>query len=201
MVRVISGKYKRRLLKTLSGTDITRPTSDRVKENLFNILSFDIQGAIVWDLFAGSGALGIEALSRGAQHVTFVEQSAGACQIISENLRTLGIPSEQYRLVSGSVTDFLQAHARAAEKSSANNAALVSVVLADPPYQSNWYDEALDLLAATKVCAPECLVVLEMNSDRILSHSDELTWQLEDERKYGLAQLQFWRFLKEGGMK
>ena len=201
MVRVISGKYKRRLLKTLSGTDVTRPTSDRVKENLFNILSFDIQGAIVWDLFAGSGALGIEALSRGAQHVTFVEQSPAACRIISENLRTLGVPSERFRLVSGSVTDFLKSQARATEKSSANDAAFVSVVLADPPYHSNWYDEALDLIAASQVCAPECLVVLEMNSDRNMSHSDERTWQLVDERKYGLAQLQFWRFLEKGEVK
>lgn len=198
MVRVISGKYKRRLLKTLTGTDVTRPTSDRVKENLFNILSFDIQGAIVWDLFAGSGALGIEALSRGAKHVTFVEQTASACQIISENLRTLGVPSEQYRLVCGSVTDFLKGQARAAEVRSANDAVFVSVVLADPPYHSNWYDEALDLLAATGSCASECLVVLEMNSNRILSNSDEHTWQLEDERKYGIAQLQFWRFIAKG---
>lgn len=198
MVRVISGKYKRRLLKTLIGTDVTRPTSDRVKENLFNILSSDIQGAIVWDLFAGSGALGIEALSRGAQHVTFVEQSAGACQIILENLKVLGVPSEYYRLVRGSVSDFLKSQANAAVVNSANDAAFVSVVLADPPYQSNWYDEALDLLTATKTCAPECLVVLEMNSDRTLSHSDERTWQLEDERKYGLAKLQFWRFSEKG---
>lgn len=198
MVRVISGKYKRRLLKTLTGTDVTRPTSDRVKENLFNILSFDIQGSIVWDLFAGSGALGIEALSRGAQHVTFVEQSAGACQIIMENLRNLGVPSDSYRLICSNVSDFLKATARAAETRPAKDASPVSVVLADPPYQSSWYDEALDMLAATRACAPDCLVVLEMHSERTLSCADERIWLIEDERKYGIAQLQFWRYLEKG---
>jgi 16S rRNA (guanine(966)-N(2))-methyltransferase RsmD len=72
-MRVISGLYKRRRLATTQGNEITRPTSDRVKENLFNTISSKIQGAVVADLFAGSGALGIECLSRGAQKVFFVE--------------------------------------------------------------------------------------------------------------------------------
>lgn len=194
MVRVISGKYKRRLLKTLTGTDTTRPTSDRVKENLFNILSSDIQGAIVWDLFAGSGALGIEALSRGARHVTFVDASTDACRIIAENLKTIGIPAENYTIVARDVAAFLGDLSARAKARPANAAALVSVVLADPPYSASWYDEALHMLAASGSCEPECLVVLEMKSDRTRVAADERLWSLEDERTYGIAQLQFWRF-------
>jgi 16S rRNA (guanine966-N2)-methyltransferase len=193
-VRIIAGKYKRRLLKTLSGTDVTRPTSDRVRESLFNMLAPEIDGAIVWDLFAGSGALGIESLSRGAAHVTFVEQSAAAFKVIGENLKTLGIPPDTYTLVHSDVELFL----RSRKAGAANSAPQVSLVLADPPYHSTWYDDALRALALSGCCADDCLVVLEMKSDRILVQPDATVWTLEDERRYGIAQLQFWRFAGTG---
>ncbi len=198
-MRVIAGKYKRRLLKTLPGTDVTRPTSDRVKESLFNMLAPEIQGAIVWDLFAGSGALGIEALSRGAQHVTFVEESLAAQRMIQENLKTLNVSPESYRVVGSSVNDFLRLASQHRKVETANHAALVSVVLADPPYQSSWYDEALESLAASGACDADCLVVLEMKTGRTVPQPSEDSWELEDERTYGIAQLQFWRFLGRGG--
>jgi len=198
-VRVIAGKYKRRLLKTLPGTDVTRPTSDRVKESLFNMLSLDIQGAIVWDLFAGSGALGIEALSRGAEHVTFVEESQSACKMILENLKTLGVPAESYTVVCAGVADFLNRQATTRAEGSANHAPLVSVVLADPPYHSPWYDVALGGLASSGACASDCLVVLEMKAGRAIPLPKDEVWELADERKYGIAQLQFWRFHGRGG--
>ncbi len=193
-MRVIAGKYKRRLLKTLPGTEVTRPTSDRARESLFNMLAPEIDGAIVWDLFAGSGALGIESLSRGATHVTFVEQSAAACKVIAENLKTLGIPPENYSLVNANVENFLRQVADSRSGRDAKSASQVSVVLADPPYQSAWYDEALRDLALTGACADGCLVVLEMKAGRLVKQPDAALWTLEDERKYGIAQLQFWRF-------
>lgn len=193
-MRVIAGKYKRRLLKTLPGTEVTRPTSDRVKESLFNMLAPDISGAIVWDLFAGSGALGIEALSRGAAHVTFVEESPAAQKMIVENLKTLSVPPESYSVVLLGVDEFLARQARTRDQIPANRAASVSVVLADPPYHSAWYDGALEALAASGSCCSECLVVLEMKSDRVIPPPNGELWALEDERRYGIAQLQFWRF-------
>ena len=84
-MRVIAGKARRILLKTVEGLD-TRPTTDRIKETLFNILQLDLPGARVLDLFSGSGALGIEALSRGAAYGVFVENSPRALQCIRENL-------------------------------------------------------------------------------------------------------------------
>lgn len=198
-MRVIAGKYKRRLLKTLPGTDVTRPTSDRVKESLFNMLAPDIQGAIVWDLFAGSGALGIEALSRGASHVTFVEESVAAQRMIVENLKNLNVSPETYRVVGAPVQEFLKLVAKQQGSDAANRAALVSVVLADPPYQSSWYDEALESLAVSEACEPGCLLVLEMKTGRTIPQPLANSWELEDERKYGIAQLQFWRFHGRGG--
>jgi 16S rRNA (guanine966-N2)-methyltransferase len=192
-VRVIAGKYKRRLLKTLDGTEVTRPTSDRVKESLFNMLAPDISGAIVWDLFAGSGALGIEALSRGAEHVTFVEESSAAARMISENLKLLQVPAENYTLVTSTVEAFLTKKNVESTRPSANPARPVSVVLADPPYHSSWYDEALTELSGTRSCAEDCLVVLEMKTGRVVSQEASPQWEKVDERIYGIAQVQFWR--------
>lgn len=198
-MRVIAGKYKRRLLKTLPGTDVTRPTSDRVKESLFNMLAPEMVGAIVWDLFAGSGALGIESLSRGASHVCFVEKSSDARKVILENLQTLGVPAASYTLINADVSDFLRGFAKSNPAEPANSAADVSVVLADPPYDSPWYDEALKDIAETRKCSDQCLVVLEMKNGRVIPQPDERMWSLEDERTYGIAQLQFWRYTRMGG--
>jgi len=198
-VRVIAGKYKRRLLKTLPGTDVTRPTSDRVKESLFNMLAPELGAAIVWDLFAGSGALGIEALSRGAQHVTFVEESSAAVRMIQDNLKTLGVSPENYAVVNQRVDLFLRNLSSKKAADAAKDAPLLSVVLADPPYDSSWYDESLKALADCDACGNGCLVVLEMRTGRQLPEPDFNTWELEDERTYGIAQLQFWRFRRFGG--
>ena len=89
-MRVIAGEYKGRKLKTLDGLNV-RPTSDKLRETVFNIINQRAQDTRFLDLCAGSGAIGIEALSRGATEVTFVEQSRRAHQIISDNLRTCGI--------------------------------------------------------------------------------------------------------------
>ena len=88
-MRVITGKARGRKLVTLEGDDV-RPTTDRVKESLFNIIQFDIEGASVLDLFAGSGQLGIEALSRGAKHCTFVDSSNRSIEVVKQNLKTVG---------------------------------------------------------------------------------------------------------------
>ena len=92
-VRIIAGKYRRRRLKTLEG-DATRPMLDRMRETLFNILAPEIDGAVFVDLYAGSGAVGIEALSRGAARAIFVETSLSAVKVIKENLALLGIGPE-----------------------------------------------------------------------------------------------------------
>ena len=89
-MRIISGEARGRKLITLEGEDV-RPTTDRVKEGMFNIIQFELEGASVLDLFAGSGQLGIEALSRGAKHCTFVDSSTRSIDIVKQNLKGFAI--------------------------------------------------------------------------------------------------------------
>src|SRR5215470_3255594 len=89
-MRVIAGSYRGRRLRAVPGLDV-RPTSDRLRETLFNILAPIVEGSSFLDVCAGSGAVGIEALSRGAQRVTFIERSPKASKVIEENLRAVGL--------------------------------------------------------------------------------------------------------------
>ena len=105
-MRVITGSARGRKLKTLEGTDL-RPTTDKVKESMFNILQFCIEGRRVLDLFAGSGQLGIEALSRGAESATFVDASKNAVAVVKQNLQTVGL-ADNARVVCTDSISFLR---------------------------------------------------------------------------------------------
>src|SRR5258707_12168613 len=112
-MRVIAGKYRGRKLKSPPSLK-TRPTSDRLRETLFNILAPRIEDARLLDLCAGTGAVGIEALSRGAAHVTFVDQSREMCALIEENLNTFNIEEREIELVTSEVSDSLRTFVRKA---------------------------------------------------------------------------------------
>ncbi len=155
-MRVISGKYRGRSLRALRGMDI-RPTSDRLRETLFNVLTAGNPEALrntVWlDLFAGTGAVGIEALSRGARQVYFVETSPPAAKLIEQNLKSLGI-TEGYKILrddlSGIVWRLHREHF------------LADVVFLDPPYaMRNAYKESLPALAESSVVWAMTLVIAE----------------------------------------
>ncbi len=105
-MRVITGVARGRRLKTLEGMD-TRPTTDRVKEGLFNIIQLDLPACRILDMFAGSGQIGIEALSRGAEYAVFIDQNRDALQIIKENLLTTGL-LKNARAVSMEAKPYLQ---------------------------------------------------------------------------------------------
>ena len=122
-MRVISGSARGRRLKELSGME-TRPTTDKVKESLFNIIQFELAGRQVLDLFSGTGQLGIEALSRGAASCTFVDARRDAAALVRENIELCGFQTAA-RVVQGDALSFLSA---CREK--------FDVVLLDPPYQS-----------------------------------------------------------------
>lgn len=134
-MRVITGLAKGRRLKTLKGMDI-RPTSDRVKESIFTILHFEIQGRKVLDLFAGSGQLGIEALSRGAKFAVFVDKDPAAIGIIRQNLKHTGL-SEQSHVIKSDAESFLS-----------NNTDSYDIVLLDPPYNFGSPERILKLLSS-----------------------------------------------------
>ena len=200
MVRIISGLYKRRQLQTPPGFKVTRPTSDRVKESLFNILSGDVDGARVLDLFAGSGSLGFECLSRGAAHVSFVDNHPVAQGCIVQNAKTLAVPAERFAVMKRDVSLFLKE-----ARSPLIHRASITLVFADPPYASPWYDQALAELLASGLCAPGCLFCVEMDAGlRTLLAEDAAVWprldagsalwQRVDVRVYGKARYEFWRF-------
>ena len=129
-MRVITGTARGRKLKDLPGLD-TRPTTDKVKESIFNIVQFDIEGRRVLDLFAGTGQLGIEALSRGAEKCVFVDQSREAAKVIGENVKTTGFENRS-RVAQGDAISFLTS---CREK--------FGLAFLDPPYASDLLDKAL----------------------------------------------------------
>jgi 16S rRNA (guanine966-N2)-methyltransferase len=168
-VRVIAGRYGGRTLKAPPGRN-TRPTSDRVREALFSILGPRIQDARVLDLFAGSGALGLEALSRGAAEATFVDDAATAIRAIKDNLQALGASAETHR------TDALRFLGHASR-----SGAQYDLIFLDPPYrQAERLARPLSE-ALPAVLAPGAVAVAE--SDRRAPLALELP--LHDERRYG----------------
>jgi 16S rRNA (guanine966-N2)-methyltransferase len=153
---VIAGQYRSRPLRSLRGMDI-RPTADRVRETLFNVLTAGnpaaLKGSIWIDLYAGTGAVGIEALSRGAGKVYFVESSAAAVKVIRENLKSLQVASG---------FEILQSDALRALRQLESKSGVADFVFLDPPYRMEQaYREVLDFLGKSTVVKPQGSVIAE----------------------------------------
>lgn len=147
-MRVITGSARGRRLKELEGME-TRPTTDRVKEGMFNALQFDIEGRRILDLFAGTGQLGIECLSRGAASAVFVDRRADAVKLIRENLKVTEL-SDRARVVAGDSMEFLKS---IREK--------FDVILLDPPYEAGLLEPAISHIAKFDILAPHGIIVAE----------------------------------------
>ena len=149
-MRVISGKYKGRKLSGPSGPEL-RPTGDRLKESLFNILRPNIAGAILLDAFGGTGSIGIEALSRGAQEVVFIENSTKGCRLIRKNLELCGIQGG-YRIEQQDVFASMRALARQGFKT--------NIAFFDPPYDWKPYCDLLKIIFTRDLLLePSCVVI------------------------------------------
>ena len=146
-MRVIAGEARGRRLEALPGTEITRPTMDQVKEAMFSIVQFDLPGARVLDLYAGSGQLGIEALSRGAKSCLFVDRSTEALAVVKANCKTAGV-DRQSDIRQGEAESFL-----------ANIRGPFDLALLDPPFHHDTVAAVLPLLAAKM--APGGVVLCE----------------------------------------
>jgi 16S rRNA (guanine966-N2)-methyltransferase len=156
VMRVIAGKYRGRSLRSLRGTDI-RPTSDRLRETLFNVLTAGnpaaLEGSVWLDLFAGTGAVGIEALSRGARQAYFVETSAPAAKLIEQNLQTLGIVGG-YKILRDDLSGVFWRLQR--------ERVVADVVFLDPPYRMQYfYEETLKALSDSSLVWAMSLVAAE----------------------------------------
>jgi 16S rRNA (guanine966-N2)-methyltransferase len=153
-LRIIAGKYRGRRLKSPPSLQ-TRPTSDRLRETLFNILAPRVSGARFLDLCAGSGAVGIEALSRGAVHATFVDQSRRMCALIEANLDDLKIGEDEIGIIGKEASEFLRRHAK-------TGTGPFDIFFFDPPYAAD-YEAVLEYIGehAERLLRKDGLVIVE----------------------------------------
>ena len=173
-MRVIAGTAKRLQLKTVKGMD-TRPTTDRIKETIFNILQNDIIDCSFLDLFSGSGAIGIEALSRGANNAVFVENSKEAVVCIKENLRFTKLADSGIVMESSVLTaiSMLESENRQFD-----------IVFMDPPYNNNIEKEVLDRLKSSDIIHKDTIIVVEAALDTDFSYVSSMGYKIIREKKY-----------------
>ena len=156
-MRIIAGKYRSRVLKSSRGMKL-RPTSDRLRETLFNVLGPQAAGARFVDLYAGTGAVGIEALSRGAAHAVFIEKHAPAAALIRQNLEALGVTTGATVLA----VDALRGLEMLAARHAADPAWAADIVFLDPPWaEEAEYARVLAYLGAANFLAPDARVIVE----------------------------------------
>jgi 16S rRNA (guanine966-N2)-methyltransferase len=169
-MRIIAGKYRSRILKSLKGLAL-RPTSDRLRETLFNVLGPGVVGSRFLDVFAGTGAIGIEALSRSAADVTFIENHAPAAKLIRQNLDSLKITAG-YTILAADALTALQKLAARHTPSTPN----FDYVFVDPPYAAHIdYARTLEFLATANFLAPDALVIFEHHHKfQLPEHFDRL---------------------------
>lgn len=172
-MRVIAGKARRLNLKTIPGRD-TRPTTDRIKETLFNILQPYIADCLFLDLFCGSGAIGIEALSRGASFSVFVEKNPAACACVRENLAFTKL-ADGGKLLN---MDVLQA-LRVLEGQES-----FDCIFMDPPYNKELERQVLEYLSESSVADAHTLIVVEADLHTDFSYLEELGYELLRSKEY-----------------
>ena len=174
-MRVIAGTKKGMPLKTLEG-DSTRPTNDRIKETLFNMISFDVPSSRFLDLFSGSGQIAIEALSRGANFATLVESNPKAAKIIEGNINFTGF-SDSSKLILADV--FL-----ALSNKMVKGNAPYDIIFMDPPYAMEREAEILGLIKSNNLLATDGMVIIEADIKRDFSFAKELGFTITKEKKY-----------------
>ena len=176
-MRIISGKYKGRKLSSFEG-DAIRPTSDRAKEAIFSVLQFELVGKSFYDAFCGSGAMGIEALSRGAKSALFTDKSIQSCKLTQKNLDSIG---EKARVLNSDCISFLE---RTSER--------FDIIFLDPPYKSKDGIKALEIIGKRNILNDNGLVIFESGS-AFNQPIDGLF--LEKNKKYGACEFAFYRKL------
>lgn len=177
-MRIISGKFKGRKLNVTENSDI-RPTLDRIKTRLFDIINFQIKDCAVLDLFCGSGSLGIEALSRNALMAVFVDNSQAAIKLLNENLLKLGCQN-----ATAVCSDFRTAIGGIKNK--------FHIVFLDPPFGSGYYNEAMTLMDKNKLLHDGALIICEHSRENAVDEQERFV--LSDKRDIGTVSLSFFRY-------
>lgn len=175
MMRIIGGEYRSRLISMPKGVDI-RPTQDKVRQAIFNVLGNNVAGANVLELFAGSGAFGIEAISRGAKYVTFVDNNSICIRTIRQNLGSLAVPEDKYELVWANALSVFPRMEKEGNR--------YDLIFLDPPYYKNIARKCLSNIDAYDILSPNCLVVIEhFKKDSLALDLNNLVF--EKEKQYG----------------
>lgn len=182
-MRIIAGRFKGHSLRPVAG-DQVRSTADRVKESLFNIIVGVPEDAEVLDLFCGAGSLGLEALSRGAAHVTFVDKSRRSVERARANLQALGADDQG---------DFLVMEAPAALRALERHHRQYSLVLADPPYGLGWPAKILRAVAESECLAPVGVLVIEYHKKDPPGEPPP-GFSLWTERRFGDTMFAIWQW-------
>jgi len=183
-MRIIAGKYRGRKLRTpdIGRNNLVRPTSDRVREAIFNMLQFEIEEKIACDLFAGTGAMGIEAISRGCDSCTFVEANRNVSKRIFENLKALNIPESCYDIVTTPVNKFLSSAAK-----------MYDLIFIDPPYGKTPAKSIIKDIISHKIIHPDGKMVFEHRSDHKITLSELKEVEIYKEKVYGSTQISIFR--------
>lgn len=178
-MRVISGKYKG---KKIEGYDIegTRPTQDRVKESLFAIIQNDLRDATILDLFAGSGNLGIEALSNGARLAYFVDNNSKCIEVLNKNLNGINEPTKTLNLDYKKALDYFK-----------ENNITFDIIFLDPPYNLECLDYILNKIEECNLLNDDGIVICEYEFDNFKENYTNL--ELEKEKKYGYKNIRIYR--------
>lgn len=172
-MRIIAGTARRLPLKTLEGNH-TRPTTDRIKETLFNILQFGIPGSYFLDLFAGSGQIGLEALSRGADYAVFVDCNKKACACIEENIHFTHFEKKS-RLLSMEALPALR---------SMEGRYAFDYIFMDPPYGQEFERPVIEYLANSSLLKKDTTLIVEASLDTDFSYVSALGFQIQKEKRY-----------------
>lgn len=182
-MRIIGGRMRGTNLKTLEGMDTTRPTLDRVKESLFNIISQKLIDSVVLDLFSGSGALGIESISRGAEKAYLCDESRLAINIITQNVeKTKSI--SQVKILNKKHINALQDFK--------NSNIKFDIVFLDPPYQTDLAEESTEYIIDNKLLKEDGIIIIETdNPEKVLKELNPEKVEVYDTRKYGRVTLIF----------
>lgn len=172
-MRVIAGKARSMPLKTLEGKDV-RPTTDRIKETLFNMLQTETGGCVFLDLFSGSGSIGIEALSRGAAKAYFVENTRAACECIRHNLQFTRLQENSVVMECDAVTAIRRLSGKE----------LFDIIFMDPPYQNGLEKQVLTELKTLDIADEYTTIIFEAALETDISFVEELGYTLEKVKKY-----------------
>ena len=181
-MRIISGSARGAKLYTLEGMN-TRPTLDRVKEPLFNILNFDLENAVVLDLFAGSGALGLEAISRGAKKAIFCEKNRNAIEIIEKNIEKTRFTNKSLLIKNDFEKGLTYIN---------NQNIKVDIVFIDPPYKTDLAKKSVEKILDIDILNDNFIMVIETDEpERILNDIEDMNITVYDKRKYGRVSIIF----------